>query len=262
MSTITSSGESIVFIPSEPAPRRVARSRWRIAWRLVAASSAGLVMMVVTDGIRNAVRTFQRERCAAHLKRIGRALLEYEGAQGHFPAAAITSRDGKALLSWRVALLPHLGYRRLYERFHLDEPWDSPHNRALVAEMPPEFACPAGSTVRTGRTSYLVVVGPKADPYSKGTAFEPERGVEIREFTDGTSNSVLVIERDHFVPWTKPDDLKWTPGGPLPRLVSTHQGGAHMLLGDGSVRLLRLTIPPETLLAILTINGGEVVGGG
>lgn len=58
------------------------------------------------------------------------------------------------------------------------------------------------------------------------------------------------------------EDLAWTPGGPLPRLASPHDGGASVLFADGSVRFLGPTIVPTTLLSILTKNGGEVLSGG
>ena len=125
-----------------------------------------------------------------------------------------------------MALLPHLGHRSLYERFRLNEPWDSPHNRDLLAEMPTEFACPGGPGHRKGRTGYLVVVGPPTDPTSDNTPFEPTRRVDLREITDGTSNTILVLETDTLVPWTRPDDLRWGQGGPTPRIVSPHTGGA------------------------------------
>ena len=40
------------------------------------------------------------------------------------------------LLSWRVAILPFIGEQNLYNRFRLDQPWDSPHNIALLPLMP------------------------------------------------------------------------------------------------------------------------------
>jgi hypothetical protein len=156
--------------------------------------------------------------------------------------------------------LPQLGYRSLYERFHLDEPWDSHHNRRLLAEMPAEFACPAGPSRRKGLTGYRVIVGPHTAPTSANTPFEPSRGVDVREITDGASNTILVLETDTFVPWTKPDDLHWTQGEPPPRLASAHAIGAHVLWADGTSRFLKNTMAPGTLLAILTINGGEVIG--
>ena len=89
-------------------------------------------------------------RHVGNLKRIGLALHNYHDAQGHFPPAAITGKDGQPLLSWRVAILPYLvdydGRSRddLFKEFHLDEPWDSPHNRALFDRMPAVFASSGG----------------------------------------------------------------------------------------------------------------------
>ena len=171
----------------------------------------------------------------------------------------MAERDGRPLLSWRVAILPQLGYQSLYARFRLDEPWDSPHNRALIREMPREFACPGGPGPRAGQTGYLVVVGPKSEVGSVNTPFEPTRGAALDEIFDGASNTMLVIETDTLVPWTKPEDLRWTPGGPLPRPVSPHTGGVHVLFADGSTRFVLSSIEATTLLAILTKNGGEIV---
>lgn len=261
METTTSLGEEIVYLPDEPVPVRRAGRRWRLAGKAAAVGVGAVVAWATTLLVFHGVRESRRERCNTRLKQVGLALHAYHEANGHFPAPALARRDGAPLLSWRVELLPYLGYRSLYERFRRDEAWDSPHNLALLGEMPAEFACPAGPRRREGRTGYLVVVGPKTDPTSVNTPFEPTRGVDFREMTDGTSATVLVLETDAFVPWTKPDDLRWSPGGPLPRLSTPHSGGAHALFADGATRLLRPTIDPGVLLAILTINGGEVSGG-
>ena len=52
------------------------------------------------------------------------------------PPPAIYSKDGKPLLSWRVAVLPYIEQGPLYNQFKLDEPWDSAHNKKLLALMP------------------------------------------------------------------------------------------------------------------------------
>jgi len=262
MNALMSLEEDVLIIPREQAPKRVAGNRWGVARWVTAAVLVGMGAVPMAVGIRSAVRELRREQCAAHLKRLGLAMYEYHEAHEHFPAPTIAGRDGTPLLSWRVALLPHLGYRSLYERFHLDEPWDSPHNRALLREMPAEFACPGGPGRRTGRTGYLVVVGPITEFGSVNTAFEPTRGVEIREIIDGTSQTALVIETDALVPWTKPDDLRWAPGGPLPHLASPHAGGTHVLFADGATRFIKATIDPRILQGLLTINGSEVLSSG
>jgi RNA polymerase sigma factor (sigma-70 family) len=102
-----------------------------------------------------------RTRVRRQLVTLSRALLNYHDTMGHLPPPAIVDRDGKPLLSWRVALLPFLEQDNLYKQFHLDEPWDSPHNRKLVAHMPAVYA----AVVRTPRphmTYFQYIVGPEA----------------------------------------------------------------------------------------------------
>ncbi len=258
MHEITFLTDVITIELSTPFKRRKLGRLGRVVRWVALTSIAGIVAWVALAGAGGAVRQARREQCAGQLKRLGRALLGYQDAHGQFPAPAVAGRKGAPGLSWRVAILPQLGYGSLYARFHLDEPWDSPHNLALLKEMPPEFSCPSGPGRRAGKTGYLVVVGPDSDAYSVNTAFEPGRGVDVREIIDGTSVTLLVLETDSLVPWTKPDDFQWAQGGPPPRLRSPHAGGTHVLMADGSTRFLKSSFDPNILLAILTINGSEV----
>ena len=57
---------------------------------------------------------------------------------------------------------------------------------------------------------------------------------------------------------TEPDDLRWTPGGPLPQLAGNHSGLTHVLLADGGTRFLKPAIRPDLMQSILTVNGGEI----
>ena len=142
MITVTTTSDDILIISDDQA--RAARTQslpphLLVERRSAASCSAGCLTW--------ASRLLPRERwqseCADNLRQIGRALNEYHEAHDQFPAPVSTGRDCKPLLSWRVAILPRLGYQSLYERFHLDEPWDSPHNRSLLTEMPHQFGCPA-----------------------------------------------------------------------------------------------------------------------
>jgi prepilin-type processing-associated H-X9-DG protein len=252
----------IYLLPDEspPTPKR-GRVLRVISWALLlsgVAIGASLAAFVITGGVEE----WHRKACHAHLGRLGLAFHNYHERHGHFPAPAIVDRAGKPLLSWRVALLPQLGHQSLYARFHLDEPWDSPHNRSLLAEMPPELACPSGARGQNGLTSYRVIVGPTFDQYSVNTAFTPDRGVEIREITDGTSSAILALETETPIPWTRPDELLWAPNEPLPALKSRHGDGTHILLADGSARYVKRTISFQILLGLFTINGGEVLASG
>ncbi len=178
---------------------------------------------------------------------LGLAIVNCAAGEGEFPPAG----GGKKMhpgLSWRVALLPYLGYDVLYRQFHLDEPWDSPHNIQLLAQMPNDFIIP-GSNDPSGMTRYRVFVG-------KGTAFEvPDPGAKIRpglrvQNLREWKEKILVIEAADSVPWTKPDELQYKPDGPLPSL-STVSGGPRALRGDLSVRVLGPDTPDEVLRALI-----------
>jgi uncharacterized protein (TIGR03067 family) len=193
----------------------------------------------------------QQTGSANNLKQIGLAMHNYHDARRSLPAAAIYSKDGKPLLSWRVAILPYLDQRNLYNQFKLDEPWDSPHNKKLIDKMPRIYA-PIGVDLKPGTTMYRVFVGP-------GAAFEGTSGQRFPSFTDGTSNTILVVEAGEAVPWTKPDELRFDPKGKLPKLGGHFKGGFNVLVADGSTRAIRANFDPQLLRAAITRNGGEVI---
>ena len=161
--------------------------------------------------------------------------------------------DGKPLLSWRVLLLPFLEQNALYQKFKLDEPWDSPTNKALLSQMPNVYRCPSWPGGDTSENSiYQVLIGP-------GTLFEKAEGTPIAEVTDGTSNTLMVVESKAPIPWSQPSGLAFTPKTPIQGLGSAHPGGFNALIADGSVKFIKTSISEATLDALVTRNGGEVI---
>ncbi|MBI3408159.1 MAG: sigma-70 family RNA polymerase sigma factor [Planctomycetes bacterium] len=101
-----------------------------------------------------------RLECGGSLERLQYALIQYiEDHDGEFPPPYTTSKDGTALLSWRVTLLPYLGEKELYEMFHEDEPWDSVHNRKLLSKMPKIYASVGKAPMTEYGTFYQTFVG-------------------------------------------------------------------------------------------------------
>jgi hypothetical protein len=153
-------------------------------------------------------------------------------------------------------LLPYLEQRELYNQFHLDEAWDSPHNKPLIEKMPPVFQCPSGELTQ-GLTTYLVVV----DPHS---IFTGERsGVGFKEVKDGSSRTLLIVEAAKPVWWTKPTELSLASREPALGMGSQHPAGFNVALADGAVRFIRLkgehAIAPSDLRAMVTRDGQEDV---
>jgi prepilin-type processing-associated H-X9-DG protein len=208
----------------------------------------GLVLPLSRGGREGA----RRAQCTNNLKQIALALHNYQEAEGCFPPAATTDPEGRPLLSWRVLILPYLGEdKNLIARFHLDEPWDSPDNRALLVDMPSTYICPSNLDGQPGETAYLALVG-------KSAAFTPDfRPMTLADFPDGQANSVLVAEARRHVPWTKPDDVAIGPGDLGDLLGSSHPNGFQAAFVDGSVRFLKSSVEAEVLRALSTRNGHE-----
>lgn len=178
------------------------------------------------------------------LRAIGRAMQMYSDSEGGLPASAICDASGKPLLSWRVAILPYLEQDNLYKQFHLNEPWDSPHNKSLLPLMP-KFFSPRNQSGET-LTPYRAFVN--------GGALDLNRKTQITSFADGTSQTFLVVETFDMVEWTKPDSLD--PNN-IPVLGSGGKGQFSAVLGDGSVRSFPSNMPANELKAWVTRAGGE-----
>jgi RNA polymerase sigma factor (sigma-70 family) len=188
-----------------------------------------------------------------NLKQIGLALHNYHDAQKTFPAHAIYAKDGKTpLLSWRVAILPYIAEDDLYKEFKLDEPWDSAHNKKLIPKMPKIYEPTLGKKDE-GKTLIQVFTGPD-------TVFNGSKKMKLQDITDGTSNTILALEAKEMVTWTQPTDLTLPKAkDKMPELGGRFSKGFHVVMGDGSVRMVPADASAKLLRAMVTPAGGEVV---
>ncbi len=186
-----------------------------------------------------------------NLRNLALAMHNYLGDNGQFPPAASYSKDGKPLLSWRVLLLPYLDQRDLFNQFKLDEPWDSPTNKKLLDKMPQIFSPTPGKGKQT-KTHYQVFTG-------AGTIFPGRDASKLADVTDGTSNTILIVEAPETVPWTKPADLSYDPKKPLPKVGGLTKNHFRAAMADGAGHMFRKGIKEATLRALITSNGGEVI---
>jgi hypothetical protein len=243
-----------------------------------------ILIGLLLPAVQKVRQAAERIQDTNNLKQLGLAVISYNDDHGQLPPAVVYDRDGKPLYSWRVLILPYIGEDALYQQFHLDEPWDSPHNKPLLAQMPKVFAQPGMPPQEPYATYYQVFDGPGAafhsdpgglrpfDPNAKvGFGVAPPKGGGLAlqqgkvarfpaDFVDGTSNTILIAEGADPVPWTKPGDLPFTPNGPLPKLGGILHGDFDTVLADGSVHFVRKGVSEETLRAAVTINGGEILG--
>lgn len=160
-------------------------------------------MMLATAAMR---------RTQLRIRELGICFHNYHDWKQTLPAPFITSPDGKPLLSWRVSILPLLGEQKLYEEFHLDEPWDSPHNKGLIERMPDFFLDPRSRFSREeGKSNFLI-------PVSGGAAFDLADRIKLETLSnmDGTSKTIMIFESDdsHAQIWTDPTPFIYEPEKP------------------------------------------------
>lgn len=191
-------------------------------------------------------------------KQILVAMHNYHDVHQAFPVAdKYRDKKGKPLLSWRVHLLPYVGEAALYQQFHLDEPWDSEHNKKLLAKMPDAYAVSSINPLaqkKPGYTRFLAPVGEK-------TVFGRKTPAKIRNITDGTSNTIVLVaaKPEAAVPWTSPEDYPFDPKSPLAGIEVGNDGLWLSAFGDGSVRRLSKDISAEMIVRYFEMNDGKPI---
>jgi hypothetical protein len=173
-------------------------------------------------------------------------------------------------LSWRAYLLPFVDtdtnpiregevYRKLLKGEYPpaksagpSERWNRP-GLATMRLYP--FSCPVpGKTLEPWLTYYRVFVG-------GGAAFDPGKTVQRTpaDFPDGIDKTILIVEAGEAVPWPKPEELKYDPAKPLPKLGGTFPDGFYAVFADDKVRFIRRDTDERVIRAMITRNGGEQV---
>ncbi len=111
--------------------------------------------------------------------------------------------------------------------------------------------------------------------------FYHNSSTKIREMTDGTSNTLMVGERltresdGWYSTWAgmvsegeeafqrvlgSADHVPNDPAAHFDDFSSNHTGGAHFVLGDGSVHFISSSIDHDVYVALATRRGGEIPG--
>jgi len=91
-----------------------------------------------------------------------------------------------------------------------------------------------------------------------GAAFEGRNGLRLdRDFPDGSSRTLLLVEAGEPVPWTKPQEIPFDPRGPLPEIRGFFKDGFRVCWVDGSRSWITYDMDPAELRAAITRNAGE-----
>ena len=229
----------------------------------VAARDTDVVIELQTDSLLEQLAPFLRlpkEQAAQlqrsnQLKQVGIAIHNYYEQRKHLPPRCFVDPEGKPLLSGLVAILPFLEQQALYDSFRFDRAWDHEANANPSGTAVPAYAGELLGTDRANHTRFRFPVFPGSLWEGEGP---PRR---FQDVTDGTSNTIAMIEAppDAAVPWASPEPWVISNEDPISDVFGDRDTVLTWFL-DGSVRVLqRGEIDNETLKAMLTIAGGEVV---
>ncbi len=245
---------------------------------LVVISIIGVLVSLLLPAVQAARSAARRMMCKNHLHQIGIALHSYHQVHETFPPGGIDVRTWKnrhgVQIAWSALLLPYLEQAPLHEKIDFSRGFDSSENAEAAAVILDVYICPSVPQGRKrvdgrGPTQYggiygERITGPNDPPKGVMLYFE---SISIAAITDGTSQTLAVSEDSEF------HDGQWINGrnvfdqafpiNAAPRfendIRSEHPGGAHGLFCDGSVRFLSEEMKLESLAAVCTREGEEVI---
>jgi prepilin-type processing-associated H-X9-DG protein len=218
------------------------------------------VVLPLLSAINSAREAARRAQCVNNLHQISLALANYASANGCLPAAVVADKDGKPMYGWRVTLLGYMEQNLLYNAYNFALPWYAAANETVGNAGINLYHCPSDTGARRYEPSYVMVTRPD-------TTFQPSKalGLSISKITDGTRNSLIVVETTKFHHhWMEPADLsaetmRLTINGQPPSISSRHPGGANVSFADGSVKFLKDSLNSQMLRALISPSGNEPI---
>lgn len=195
-----------------PRGRR-SRRAFTLVELLVVIAIIGILVALLLPAVQAAREAARRMQCTNHLKQFGLALHNYHDTYKSFvyrkggtngPSSSTSNRYRR---SGFISLLPYLEQGPMWDAIKSGSPPEGPAGWSSWGpwnESPSVCICPSDSgRSRTGRTqvnSYGFCIGDQSngirDDRSVRGVFGTRDTVRIAQITDGTSNTILMSERN------------------------------------------------------------------
>jgi hypothetical protein len=194
----------------------------------------------------------KRVKTMNSMKHIGLAIHNYHSKQKHLPPRCFTDREGRPLLSWRVALLPHVEQLAFYRIMELDKPWDDENNWMHSKTIIPVYCLDPDLR---GKTTIRAPVFPGSLWHGEGP---PKK---LKDVTDGTAMTIAAIDAPESaaIEWSNPQPWVLSAEDPMSDVFGDRETAVVLLLDGAALALQKSEMTNEKLKAMLTIAGGETI---
>ncbi len=258
---------------------------------LVVIAIITVLIGLLLPAVQSAREAARRAHCLGNLRQIGIALHGYHDAHSTFPAGGwipmpTQPNTVNMNMGWSAAILPWLEQRELYAQLNVNLAYSHAANSTAAHTVLAIYLCPSeprkslwgkypGDPFEAADGDYGGMYGERGLS-GKNAYNNPPRGplifnqtISLTEITDGASRTIQVGEAPEALNafWASGRNLfdQAAPINARPpsefgqELASRHLSGVNVLFCDGSARFLKETISNQTLGALCTRDGGEVI---
>lgn len=203
--------------------KKLDRPGFTLVELLVVIAIIGILIALLLPAVQAAREAARRLQCTSHLKQLGVALHAYHDAHGQLPLGSVSNGGRFNEPQWPTIhyfLLPYIEQTVLYDRMSKvegftetnPESWQGVMDKPLTVYFCPsdgrgkEITVNADPPLKLFKSNYFGIFSGRYDGETNneafGTTFDKtytaafgmNRGAQFRDFTDGTSNSVVMSE--------------------------------------------------------------------
>lgn len=314
------------------AQKQTATRGFTLIELLVVIAIIAILIALLLPAVQQAREAARRAQCQNNLKQIGLAMHNYLDTHGLFPPGMINSTHNSPTgvgtgWGWGALVLPFIDQAPLWQSINFNLPLDTGNaaTLAIARRVIPGYLCPSdpvrnpsmnnafnirygtSANAQIAQSNYLVCAGnggidAAADAHmavERNGMFYVNSNISIRDVLDGTSNTIMVMERDTVTPPSMPGvaverrlGAAWA-GTSAPSLLepnyclyknmvvirqlygeingsatrkdrrdpsSQHAGGVQVAMGDGSVRFVSQNINLNTARFLAQRNDMQPLG--
>jgi len=191
---------------------------------LVVIAIIAILIALLLPAVQQAREAARRTQCKNNLKQIGLALHNYLDTYGRFPPSFVADGDGTnnptggGEWSVQARILPYVEQANLYNLADLSISYEDPANDGVAQTRVDTYLCPSEAKDQTRLDgSANAVHYPLSYGFNGGVwnvwdittsspgdgAFAPNVGFRMRDFIDGTTNTIGFSEVKTFTPYNR-----------------------------------------------------------